>query len=598
MTGTATTASPRPPGRLPDALALAGLLGLGIGLPVLLGTLSGAIVIPHNDDPSMRRVALGLLNSGRLELNGWTSMTLVGQIAFVQPFLWATGGGPWGFALATMSLATVGIVAGYTLVRRILSVPRATVAVLGVLLFPGFLLNTTSFMTDVPAWAMSTACLALGAAALDRQGTGRWRCLIGALLVGWFAFSIREFAIAAPLAVLVATAASEPGSRRPYWIAGVALLAACAATYLFAVHLPGQHEAPLELISSATIRGLSRGFATLALVLSPALVLGAAAWWRRWRPPEVVLGVVIGMLVYRAPLTTLLRTGWSSRVLVGNLLEPAGSLGVGELAGGRPLLFVSLTWQVLNTVALLAAIGLCAVAAGAAGAYVRRVRRRRHDGRGLGAFAVDAGSTIGLLAVFAALYGGAIFSWGFVVITFDRYLWLLVLPLYALLLSRPASDARVDVAIAAEPELARGGPRPASVLDGLAVGLSAILLAGLAATSLVLLVNADSFDAARWRMGERAVAHGIAPGAVDAGLEWVAFHATGVAAPYAKAPPGWSRYDAWWPSFRLCGLVSASPLDRPDLTLIETDPAAYRRFLFAGRSQPLYLYRVAGSDCQ
>ena len=575
-----------------------GLLGLGIGLPILLGTLSGAIVVPHNDDPSMRRVALGLFNSGRLELNGWTSMTLVGQIAFVQPFLWATGGGPWGFAVATISLATVGIVAGYTLVRRILSVPRATVAVLGVLLFPGFLLNTTSYMTDVPAWAMSITCLALGAAAIGRQGSHRWRWLIGSLVVGWFAFSIREFAIAAPLAVLVANAAAEPGSRRPYWIAGVALLAACFATYLFAVHLPGQHEPPLELNLSATIGGLRRGFATLALVLSPAVVLGMASWWRRWHLPEVVIGAVLAMLVYREPLITFLRTGFSSRLLVGNLLEPAGSLGVGELAGGRPVLFVPPSWQLLNTVALLAAIGLCAVAGGAVGAYLRRVGRRQRDGQGLRAFAVDVGSTTGLLALFAALYAGGIFSWGFVVTTYDRYLWLLVLPLYALLLCRPDSVQQVERPVGAEPEPGRGTPRSALALDRLAIGLSGILLAGLGATSLVLLVNADAFDAARWEMGERAVAHGMAPGTVDAGLEWVAFHATGVASPNAKAPPGWSRYDAWWPSFRLCGLVSASPLDRPDLTLIEADPAAYRRLLVAGRNEPLYLYRVAGSDCR
>ncbi len=429
-----------------------GLLGLGIGLPILLGTLSGAIVVPHNDDPSMRRVALGLFNSGRLELNGWTSMTLVGQIAFVQPFLWATGGGPWGFAVATISLATVGIVAGYTLVRRILSVPRATVAVLGVLLFPGFLLNTTSYMTDVPAWAMSITCLALGAAAIGRQGSHRWRWLIGSLVVGWFAFSIREFAIAAPLAVLVANAAAEPGSRRPYWIAGVALLAACFATYLFAVHLPGQHEPPLELNLSATIGGLRRGFATLALVLSPAVVLGIASWWRRWHLPEVVIGAVLAMLVYREPFITFLRTGFSSRLLVGNLLEPAGSLGVGELAGGRPVLFVPPSWQLLNTVALLAAIGLCAVAGGAVGAYLRRVGRRQRDGQGLRAFAVDVGSTTGLLALFAALYAGGIFSWGFVVTTYDRYLWLLVLPLYALLLCRPDSVQQVERPVGAEPE--------------------------------------------------------------------------------------------------------------------------------------------------
>jgi dolichyl-phosphate-mannose-protein mannosyltransferase len=594
----ATTEAPKPGARLPDALALTALLVLGVGLPLVLGVLSGAVLIPHNDDPSMRRVALGLFETGRLELNGWTSMTLVGQIAFVQPFLWASDGGPWAFAAATITLAIVGIVASYHLVRRILSVPRATVAVLGVLLFPGFLLNTTSFMTDVPAWAGSIACLAVGAAALKRRGSDLWRWLIAALAIGCFAFSIREFVIAAPVAVLVAAAAREAGSRRPYWIAGAVVLAVCGAIYLFAHQLPGQHEAPPQLVSSATIVGLRRAFATLALVLSPVLVLAAAGWWRRWRLPELFVGGVVGLLVFGEPVIALVRSREPTRLLVGNLLEATGNLGTGELAGGRPLLYPSPTWQILNVVALIAALGLCAIAGGAAGAYIRSARRRLHEGGGPRAFAVRVGSTTGLLAVFATLYAAAIFSWGFVVITFDRYLWVLALPLYALLLTRPdPSDQSVETRSTAGATAMPGWPRAGAALDALAIGLSAILLAGLAATSLVLLANANAFEAARWRMGERAVALGIPAGTVDAGLEWVAFHATGVAKPYAKAPPGWSRYDAWWPSFRLCAMASTSRIDRPDLALIEADPAAYRLLLFGGPTQPLYLYRAAAADC-
>jgi Dolichyl-phosphate-mannose-protein mannosyltransferase len=593
-----TTAGLRSDARLPHALALLGLLGIGVALPLLLGTLSGSIVIPHNDDPSMRRVALEFLHTGRLELNGWTSMTLVGQIAFVQPFLWVSDGGPWAFATATMSLAVVGIVAGFLLVRRVLSVPRATMAVLGVLLFPGFLLNTTTFMTDVPAWAGSIACLALGAAALDRQGRDRWRWLVASLVVGCFAFSIREFAIAAPVAVLVANGAAENGSRRPYLVAGGVLLAVCGAIYLYAVHLPGQHEAPPELISATTVRGVQQAFATLALVLSPALVLAAAGWWRRWRLPEVAIGGAIGLAVFHDAARSLLRSGSPGNLLVGNLLEAAGNLGAGTLAGGRPTLYPALIWHALSTIALVAAVGLCAIAGGALGAYLRRSRRGLQAGRGRHAFAIEMGSTKGLLAVFATLYAGGIFSWGFAVIMFDRYLWLLALPLYALLLSRPdPSDRPAKAPVGAGPP-ASASPRPVGlILERIAILLSAILLAGLGLTSLALLANADAFEAARWRMGELAVARGIPPGTVDAGLEWVTFHATGVAKPYARAPAGWSRYDAWWPSFHLCAMASAAPLDRPDLELIQADPKAYRLLLFGGPIEPLFLYRVSGVDC-
>ncbi len=595
MTAAATSNDPKPAAQLPDALALLGLLALGVGLPLVLGMVAGSILIPHNDDPSMRRVALGLFDTGRLALNGWTSMTLVGQIAFVQPFLWVTGGGPWAFAAATMSLAVVGIVSSYLVVRRILPWSRATVAVLGALLFPGFLLNTTTFMTDVPAWAMSMTCLGLGAAALDRVGRDRWRWLIGSLAVGWFAFSIREFAIAAPLAVLVACAASDPGYRRPYLLAGVFFLTASAATYLFAVHLPGQHEAPPQLITALTIRGLFRAFATLALVLSPALVLAAWAWWRRWRLPDAVVGGAVGLLIFREAALALVRTGSSSRLLLGNLLEPTGNLGVGTLTGGRPMLYPSLVWTALNTVALLSAIGLCAIAGGAAGGYLRGGWRESRGRRGLERLALRVGSTRGLLAVFAAIYAGGIFSWGFAVIMFDRYLWLLSVPLYALLLASPGDP--IDTPRADGAPSGANRPRLASISRGVPIGLAAVLLTGLGATSLVLLVNGDAFEAARWRMGDIAVARGTPAGTVDAGLEWVAFHATGVATPYALAPPGWSRYDAWWPSFRLCALVSASLLDRADLHLIRADPAAYRLLELVGPAKPLYLYGVTEAGC-
>ena len=263
------------------------------------------------------------------------------------------------------------------------------------------------------------------------------------------------------------------------------------------------------------------------------------------------------------------------------------------------MLYPSPTWQILNAVALVAALGLCVVAGGAIGAFLRRARRELRDGRSVRAVASRIGTTKGLLAIFATLYGAGILSWGFFVITFDRYLWLLVLPLYALLLARPDADepASTPAAAAAAAATSPGRISIAALPGALAVGLSAILLAGLAATSLVLLANANAFEAARWRMGELAVARGIPAGTVDAGLEWVAFHATGVAKPYAKAPAGWSRYEAWWPSFRLCAMASTSPIDRPDLTLIEADAAAYRLLLWFGPNEPLYLYRAAGAGC-
>lgn len=43
--------------------AVIGLVALGVGLPAVLGVLSGSILIPHNDDPNYRRVALTLFQT-------------------------------------------------------------------------------------------------------------------------------------------------------------------------------------------------------------------------------------------------------------------------------------------------------------------------------------------------------------------------------------------------------------------------------------------------------------------------------------------------------------------------------------------------------
>lgn len=590
--------SPRPPGRGPDIVALAVLLTIGVAIPVVVGSLSGAILIPHNDDPSMRRVALGLFETGRLALNGWTSMTLIGQVLFVQPFLWVTSGGPWAFAAATATLAVLGIGSSYLLARRLLSVRRAALAVLGILVFPGFVLNTTSFMTDVPAWSASMVCLALGARALDRSGPRRWAWLAAALAVGCFAFSIRDFAIAAPAAVLLAGVAAEPAPRRRYWLlAGVVVLAVCAAIYVVCVGLPGRFEPRLQGITPADVNGLGKGIATLALVLSPAIVLADASWWRRWHVVDWLIGAGVGLLVTSGSIAALVRTGHWPQVLVGNLLEVSGSLGPGALAGGRPVLFRAPAWDLLNGLALLATIILFGLVGAVLGAYARRVRRRLDAGQARrAAFRPGLSPTVAMIALFALGYGVAMGSWSLLVVMLDRYLWLLVLPIYLLLLAEPDPGAGpIDGALpgAASPPAARSSRLP----TGLPAAMAGVLLAGLAATSAILLLNADAFESARWQVGDKAVAQGFAPETVDAGLEWVAFHATGVADPYATAPAAWSRYDAWWPPFRLCAMASTSALVEPGFELIATYPTAYRLVLFAGPNEPLYLYRVPGPGC-
>jgi hypothetical protein len=285
-------------------------------------------------------------------------------------------------------------------------------------------------------------------------------------------------------------------------------------------------------------------------------------------------------------------------MLVGNLLEQAGVLGRGVLAGDRPDLYATTWWQLLNIAAIVAAILLAAVLGGSIGLVVRsaivafRARRRA-------AIVGRIGTADGLLAVFALGYGLGMGTWGLVVIMFDRYLWLLALPL-AILLLRPSDQPATalvsadDLPDAADPV----GPRPAkrrAIIGWLVAGA---LTVALALTSGLLLLSGDAFEAARWRMGTQAVALGVPANEVDAGLEWVAFHASGDAAPYATGPDRLSRYVYWWPGYRICAMVSATRLTSPGFQLLAADPAAYRKMLFVGRQEPLYLYRVPDPGCQ
>jgi len=136
--------------------------------------------------------------------------------------------------------------------------------------------------------------------------------------------------------------------------------------------------------------------------------------------------------------------------------------------------------------------------------------------------------------------------------------------------------------------------------------LASVLVAAIGALSLAVTLNAASFSAGRWRLGEDAARLGIPVESIDSGYEWVATYAPAARAPAAPAPaspspgtdvPGdvgmW--YYAGWPSFTPCAMVSSSKVDRPDARLEKTE--TYRMLLVTGAETPLYLYRLSNEGC-
>jgi hypothetical protein len=559
-----------------------GLVAFAVLVPLAIGGVAGSLAIPHNDDAAYRRAALGLFRTGSLELDGWGSMSLVGQLVFVQPFLWASGGESWAFPASTVALCVIGFVAGYSLARRIVSAERAALAVATVVVIPGVWLNTTSFMTDAPALAMELACLAVGATAIAHQGRARWRWLVAALAVGCFAFSIREFALAAPVAVLIAAVASETGPRRGYLVAGVVMTVAVSAIHLYSAQLPGQWASPL-VPSPGALSRLTQAAATLALALSPVLVIAAGTWRRVWKMFDVGIGIAFGLVLLSEPILAVVQTGRMPRILVGNLVEPEGALGSVVSAGIRPVLIGSPGWEVANALALLAAIGMCGAVGGILGALWRGRARLPLSIR------QTIGSVPGMMALFVVGYGGGLAGYSILVWMFDRYLWPVVLPLAVLLLTRPRILQLVVI------EQTADTPRNTPLLARM---IACALLVGIGSTSLVLTLNSNAFGAARWRMGEELVRRGFRPESIDAGIEWVGYYAPGTAVPNTPIrDPSQMWYDAWWPAFRPCAMVSSSPLNLASFRLETTDIAAYRSVLIAGPETPLFAYRISGIGC-
>jgi len=98
------------------------------------------------------------------------------------------------------------------------------------------------------------------------------------------------------------------------------------------------------------------------------------------------------------------------------------------------------------------------------------------------------------------------------------------------------------------------------------------------------------------------VAMGYDARTVDAGYEWVGFHATGSGSP-GSGPGGLdSTNGATWykgvlTAVNPCAVLSNSPLDTRNLRLISVDRSAYRQYLFFGAAEPLYLYGVLADGC-
>ncbi len=365
-----------------------------------------------------------------------------------------------------------------------------------------------SFMTDVPAFAVQSVCIWLGARSLSAGHRTRLRWFAGSVVVGLFGVTIREYAVVAPAAVLAVFALTSWGRRdrrslTVSWIVGatsaVVLALFIAWRRSWAASLSLQPSVPASIGDGASSFARSALFTvvTLAFLVLPAFafvpmrrlvrVMTAARW-------ALVAVVSAGIILVIGTITT-----WEwSPPLLGPYLDQRGALGNDILPGDRALLVPGLLLRVVLVVTLGAAILLVGLLVIEAADVVRRAPTWRERCAGF-----DAGTLAWFVVVLTVLSLTAAGALDLPI--FDRYVL-------------PAVPFAAGLVLAWKPA---GVPLTARTSRN-AVRWAAVVLFLFA--GILWAADSGRFDAARWAAGERAVALGYPADRVDAGFEWRNVH--------------------------------------------------------------------------
>ena len=401
--------------------------------------------------------------------------------------------------------------------------------------------------------------------------------VVAVALVGAWGGSIRQAAVAAPIAVLAAllTHPQRPAHRAPGPGRGAAVGVVAARAPAHGVHAAraARPWPSCGARSPARWRGSTRPLATLALFLVPVAILtgwfgralrtvGRGAGRAAGRVGLAVVGVVVvvgGVLLDR-------RDG---SLLVGNSLQRGGRLP----GHRRRLPSTSSTtrrgrwsrcWRPPRS-----SCSPCWPSTARPG----RLGDGPHEGRELGGR--GAGGTTPLTRSWpsgrcSALLGALAVNLAYRAI-YDRYLIPVVIGLTLLALDNRRSPGRAH-------------PAPAG-LDGRRRSCRVLLLGVISAVD-----TQDLLDL-RWTGGDRLVELGYNPTTVDAGFDWVGLPlprrgpARRLVPDLADYPP--ATYDTYFPDFVRCAIVSGTEQAPPGYVLL--DELRHHR-LFGLRTTTAYLF--------
>ena len=514
----------RRPALMPWPVVVVGAaLALGVLVPLVLSVLSGSISLPHNDAWAHSLIAQNYANGNGIELVGWNRTALVGQIVVLGPL----GASITAQQAAMAVLGLVGLMATYDVARHHVTALSAAWVTLTVAAVVEYGLLSTSFMSDMPAFAGSMVSLACGQRAY--RSTGRWWAwwLAAMIAVGW-AVTVREQSAIVLVVLLILAGRTWSGRQRTVAFAvGAVLVVSLVCFEMWRRGLPYSDSPTPGFHPDAGLRVVTPLLLTVGLSLAPVSFVVATP--RQWRLRSWI-GAALALVVTGVP------TWGNTAQLLGNYLDPRGAYAAAAL-GTRSVLGAPLWWALVG-VALVSLAIITGEALRAARSFL----------------GWDAPSLVAVLVLVATL-GQATLGQS----VFARYL-LLAFPCVAILLLRAVPTRRW--------------------------ALGAVPLVLMAGVTLTLTSNALAFDAARWSTAEHLVAAGVPASDINAGLEWVGYHASTPATPTRRSvrPRGW--WMSLFPASRECWLVAASPLPGLEPTSIVDYPS----YVVAGTSS-LYVYR-------
>ena len=497
------------------------VLAASIG-PLVTNLRRGSFGVPRFDDWSYINTVVDLEATGNFMLNGWVHMVFVVQGFGGAIAIRILGSGLTALPAGVMSLGLVALLMICWIARHLVSANLAILCVFVTVLSPLWLNLSLTFMTDIPAWALSIFSLGFGVAAVANERPTLLLLGAGVALLG---FGVREYAIVPILALLLWVTWSKYPNRFRLWalVIGVVTVAIGSVAYLWRQSLPGS----VETVTSAPLESLalfSSLLLTLALLLAPYTALGAVLMWpRRVRVLEALrthwLGASVGIIV-AAGISFL-----ASLQLTGNVIHPYGSswTSVGDGVRSLPLWgYRAVTLiGVLSLVALLALVGMLVQRRVVSRAW--RVIERPQVSSSY------AGLYVFISVAVMAVYFAAIFVAG--APAFDRYL-LLVVPLLGIVILWLVTRSLKE----------RISKWQTSAVVGILVVTGAF--------GIVITDGLNQVDGLRWQVASNLVESGIPAYKIDGGDAWFRYHqkdAPGVAqvGSLENSIPG----RTWWQTF-------------------------------------------------